>query len=203
MIPLLGLAVFSGFSVNLLFQFALGLLGASSNASGKTETGRRLPLVQTGILFLSSLLLWVFFSYLIPGSLKGFAEFFLFFPLAALLCMGMELLGERLLAKTFPSKAWTRKVYSAFTAYEGLVPASLIITFLAANNFASAFVLTLFFAAGNLVAILILDEIRRRSTLEWVPRHLRGSPLVLVTTGLLSLISVSVAGICFRMLEIF
>lgn len=203
MFPLVGLAIFSGFSLNLLFQFALGTQGAAGNISQKTENGRRLPLSQTGILFLSPLLLWLFFSHLIPGFLQGFAEFFLFFPLSALLCMGLELLGERILAKTSPSRKGMLKVYSAFTAYEGLVPASLIITFLAANNFSSAFVLVLFFAAGNLTAMLIIDEIRRRSTLEWVPHHLRGGPLVLITMGLLSLISVSVAGICFRMLEIF
>jgi electron transport complex protein RnfA len=117
--------------------------------------------------------------------------------------MGFEFLGERIFLRFFPSHGGMKKVYSAFTAYEGLVPASLIITFLVAANFKSALVLTLFFAIGNLVAIIILDEIRRRSTLEWVPHYLKGSPLILISMGLLSLISVSVAGICFRILEIF
>jgi len=203
MISLVGLAVFSGFSLNLLLQFALGAAGVAGDVVGKTETRRRFPIIQTGILFFSSLSLWFFFTHLVPNFLKGFAEFFLFFPLSALLCMGLELLVKRVFSKALPSNKGMLKVYSAFTAYEGLVPASLIITFLAAKNFTSAIVLSLFFAVGNLVAILILDEIRRRSTLEWVPHHLRGSPLMLISMGLLSLISVSIAGICFRMLEIF
>ena len=95
------------------------------------------------------------------------------------------------------------KVFSAYTAYDGLVPASFMITFALAENFAGAVVLSLFFALANLAAMLILNEIRRRSALEWVPRCLRGSPLILISMGLLSLLSASAAGICFKILEVF
>ena len=200
---LVGLAVFSGLSLNLLLQFALGTAGVAGDNTYKTETRRKLPFIQLCILFFASLFLWIFFTYLMPNYWKGFSEFFLFFPLSALFCIGFERLGEKLLLKAIPSRSETKKTFSAFTAYEGLVPASLMITFLVANNFKSAFVLTLFFAVGNMTAMLILNEIRRRSTLERVPQHLRGSPLILISMGLLSLISVSVAGICFRILEIF
>jgi len=200
---LLGFAVFAGLSLNLLLQFALGTAGAAGDIGYKTEARKRIPYIQLSILFLSPFFLWVFFAYLIPNQWKGFSEFFLFFPLSALLCIGFELLGKKILAKAFQSSMEIKKVFSAFTAYEGLVPASLIITFLVANNAISAFVLTLFFAVGNMTAMLILNEIRRRSTLERVPHYLRGSPLILISMGLLSLISISVAGICFRILEIF
>jgi electron transport complex protein RnfA len=203
MISLIGMAVFSGFSLNLLLQFALGAKGATGENFRKTDVRRELPLMQMGILFLSSFVLWVFFNYLVPDYWKGFSVFFLFFPLSALACMGLELLAEHIFPQLFPPSSEKKRTFSAFTAYEGLVPASLMITSLVAGNFGNAFTLTLFFAIGNLTAMLILNEIRRRSNLEWIPRYLRGSPLILISMGLLSLISVSVAGICFKILEFF
>ena len=208
MISLAALAVFSGLSLNLLLQFALGTASVAGDSFHKKKAGRELPLVQLGFLFISALFLWVFFNYIVPAYWRGFSEFFLFFPLSALVCMGLELLEERILPQVFPQifpnpGTKINKVFSAFTAYDGLVPASLMITTFVAGNFADAFILTLFFALGNLTAMLILDEIRRKSALEWMPRYLRGSPLILISMGLLSLISVSVAGICFKILEVF
>lgn len=210
MIPLAGLAVFSGLSLNLLLQFALGTTGVASDSSHKKDPGRRLPLEQFGILFVSVLFLWILFNYMVPAYWRGFSEYFLYFPLSALVCMGFELLCERILPRLLPQnsadknpKPGEKKIFSAISAYDGLVPASLMITSFVADSFTGAFVLALFFAAGNLAAMLILNEIRRRSALEWVPRYLRGSPLILVSMGLLSLISASAAGICLKILEIF
>ena len=131
---------------------------------------------------------------------------FLFFPLSALTCIGLESLSENFFARVLP-KAETPfrpvKAFSAFTAYDGLVPAALIITFALAGTFPGAVVLALFFAIGNFMAILILNQVRRRATLERVPRCMRGAPLILVSMGLLALISASAAGISFRILEAF
>jgi electron transport complex protein RnfA len=96
-----------------------------------------------------------------------------------------------------------QKVFSAFTAYDGIVPVSLVITLILAANFREAFVLVLFFVLGNVTAMLILFEIRRRSEMELVPRYLRGSPLIFISMGLLSLISASAAGLCLKILEVF
>ena len=199
MIYLVAMAVFSGLSLNLLLQFALGIAGSAGDVFPKGETKRQLPLFQFGAMFLSVLFLWVFFTHLLPSFLRGFSEYFLLFPFSALVSIGLERLGERIV----PKLGNIRKDFSALTAYEGLVPISLFITLALADSFAAALVLSLFFVFGNMVAMLILNEIRRRSALEWVPSYLRGSPLILISTGLLSLISVAVAGICFRMLDIF
>jgi len=199
MIQLATLAVFSGLSLNLLLQFALGAAGAAGDTFPKGETRRRLPYFQLGVLFVSVLFLWIIFTYVFPPSWKGFSEYFLFFPLSALICIGLELLRERI----FPKFGPVTRVFSAFTAYDGLAPVSLIITFAVAANFAGAFVLVLFFVIGNMAAMLALNEIRRGSTLEWVPRFIRGSPLILISMGLLSLISVSAAVVCFKILEVF
>ena len=206
MTHLAALAVFSGLSFNVLLQFALGIIGIAGGGSAEGEP-RKIPLFQLAALFISVVFLWIFFSYLLPPPWRGFSEYFLYFPLSALACMGIELLRERILPRVFPqiigSPQEIEKVFSAYTGYEGLVPVSLIITLMLAGSFPSALVLALFFALGNLVAMLILYEIRRRSTLEWLPRYLRGSPLILISLGLLSFVSSYVAGIFFRILGNF
>ena len=199
MIYLAALAVFSGLSLNLLLQLALGMVGIARDVLPKGETRRKLPLFQLGILFAAVLFLWVFFTYIVPPFWRGFSEYFLFFPLSAFICMGLEALKERM----FPKAGSMKKVFPALTAYDGLVPAAFILTYALAGNFAGAVVLALFFVLGSLAAMLILNEIRRRSTLEWVPKYLRGSPLIFISMGLLSLIFGTVAGICFKILEIF
>ena len=207
MIPLASLAVFSGLSVNLLLQYVIGISGAAGDGLPRGETKRRIPCFQFAVLFMSVLFLWAFFTFIMPPAWRGFAEYFLFFPLSALTCMGLEYLCNMIYQKILPKKNARYGdflvLYAANTAYDGLALISLVITFSLAINFTGAVVLTLFFILGNMIAMVILNEIRRRSVLEWVPRYLRGSPLILISMGLLSLISVYIAGICFRILEIF
>ena len=204
---LANIAIFSSISLNLLLQFGLGTTGAAGDTGYKTEAKREIPFTQFFILFVSVLFLWMFFNYLAPASLRSFPEYFLFFPFSSLMCMGLEFLGERVFPKLLPGFfshfKGIRKTFNAFTAYEGLVPASLMIAFAIAGSFAGAFILALFFAIGNILATVILNEIRRRATLESVPRYLRGSPLILVSMGLLSLVSASAAGVFFKILEVF
>jgi electron transport complex protein RnfA len=203
MINIAGLAVFSGLSLNLLLQFALGTAGAAGDTGHKTNAKRELPLIQFCIFFISTLVLWVFFKYLLPDFWRIFSECFLFFPLSAIVCMGLELFVERGLPRIFPKFTGLRKSFSAITAYDGLIPASLIITFIVAETFTDVLVIALSFALGSLAAMLTLNEISRRSTLEWVPKYLRGTPLILISMGFLSLISIFAAGIFFRILEVF
>jgi len=203
MVYIAGLAVFSGLSLNLLLQFALGTVGAAADIGHKKNAKRELPLIQFCILFVSIIILWVFFKYILPGFWRGFSEYFLFYPLSALVCMGLELFVERVLPRVFSKLKGMRKTFSVITAYEGLVPASLIIAFIAAEAFTDVLVIALFFVLGNLTAMLTLNEIARRSSLERVPKFMRGTPLILVSMGLLSLISTFAAGIFFKILEVF
>jgi electron transport complex protein RnfA len=205
MTSLLGLAVFSGLSLNLLLQFALGTVGVIRENGGVVETDGEIPLVQLGILLLSVIFLWVFSRLALPDFVRGFSEIFLYFPFSALVCAGFELLFDKLFPRFFPLSfqkfAGKKKVFSAVTAYEGLVPASLMVTSIVAGSFIDTLIMALFFTLGNLMAMIIINEIRRRSTLEWIPKYLRGSPLILVTMGLLSLIFAAAAGMCFNILE--
>jgi len=205
MVYIAGLAVFSGLSLNLLLQFALGTAGAAADTGYKKNVKRELPLIQFCILFISMIFLWIFFKFFLPAFWRGFSEFFLFFPLSALVCMGLERLVERILPRIFSKfkGRGIRKSFSSITAYDGLIPASLIIAFIAAEAFTDVLVIALFFVLGNLTAMLTLNEIARRSSLERVPKYLRGTPLILVSMGLLSLISTFAAGIFFKILEVF
>jgi electron transport complex protein RnfA len=187
------LAVFAGLSCNMILHFALGAAGLAADRPG---TEKILPsAVQMGVLFLSVLLLWIVF-YILPSFPGGFPEYFLFFPLSALACLGLE----KGIFRLFPKAAEGERLFSAFTAYDGLASLALFLTYNLALGLAEALVLSFFFALGNLTVVLILGEIRRRSVLEWTPRRLRGSPLMLISMGLLSLIFSAAAGICFTLL---
>ena len=192
-ISLAALAVFSGISLNLLLSFAIG----AAKAAGETESKKTIPIFQLGIMFIAILFLWFLFTAIIPPQWRFFGAYFLFFPFSALVCMVLEGIAARFF------KGFKSKVFTAFTGYDALVPVSLLITLSLAADFLQAFVLTLFFVLGNMIAMIILNEVRRRSRLEKVPEYLRGSPLLLISMGLLSLITGTTAVICFRILEMF
>ena len=184
---LAGLAVFSGLSLNLVLQFALG-----SGPAGKT---RKVPLYQIACLFLSVILLWIIYARILKFVSWELMAFFLLFPLSALVCYGFEFLEKFL----FPDREPVR-LFSSITAYEGLVPASLILTINIAVTLSDALILSLFFAAGSLLAVVFMKEIRRRASLEEVPENLRGMPLAFISMGLLSLVFSAAALICYRVL---
>jgi electron transport complex protein RnfA len=177
-VQLAALAVFSSLSMNLLLRCGLGMRRAAQDG------GKPLPFAQMGLLVLAVLVLWVFFSHL-PAL--GFFTYPLLFPLSSLVYAGLEGLFFRLaLKRAFPRP-------QTYLFCDGLTAAALFLTLHLASGFAEAAVLALGFALGLLLSLLILAEIRRRSRMEAVPRFLRGSPLTLISMGLLSLIFSSAA----------
>ena len=187
---LVALAVFSGLSLNLILQFALGARPAGE--------GNGLPFSQIIGLFVSVLFLWLIYTYVLNFFTWELMVFFLLFPLSILTCLGFESLEKRF----FP-KFGKIRVFSPLSAYEGLIPASLFLTLNIALNFLDAFILSLFFAIGCLMAIFLLKEVKRRSTLEEIPEWIKGVPLAFVSMGLLSMIFGSIAWICYRILNYF
>ena len=187
---LFGLAVFAGLSANLILQFALG--------AGRLGKEMELPLFQIIGLFVSVLFLWIIYTYILNFLPWEFLGFFLLFPLSVLACLGFESLEKRI----FPQKERIR-LFSALTAYEGLVPASLFLTVILAINFLDALILSFFFAVGCLLGVFIIKEISHRADLEKIPNSLRGVPLTLISMGLLSMIFSSAAWICYKVLESF
>jgi electron transport complex protein RnfA len=193
---LIFLAVFSGLSSNLVLQFGLGMGGISAK---RDKGGGPLFPFQLGLLFAAVLLLWAFFIYIVSPLGLGLFEYVLLFPLSAVVCIGLELLTLRLFPRLFSPPP----LFNPVSAYEGLAVVSLLLTLHLAVSFVEAAVLSLGFSLGIFLSILILNEIRRRSVMEMVPDFLRGSPLVLISMGLLSLIFSSLTGIFLKILCVF
>jgi electron transport complex protein RnfA len=185
---LVSLGLLSGLSLNLLLQFGIGMGGVVAEREG----GTAVPAVQIGILFVSVLVLWLFLSF-VP-SLPGFYQYVLLFPLSVILFCGLESLVSLGTGKPVGG------IFDPVTAYDGLGAAALFITMNTASRFVEAAVLSAGFSLGLFFSLLILKEIRRRSQMEAVPRFLRGGPLILVSMGLLSLVSGACAVIFFRVL---
>jgi electron transport complex protein RnfA len=214
------LAVFSGLSLNLILQFGLGINAVTGEGAAEGKGDGDFSLPKWGMLFLSTLILWFVFSYIFISPAFGFLESFLLFPasVAVTLSLGSFLpyvFRSGRLFKFFPpdfrklflelknfnlAKAGHEKFLSL---YNGLVLAALFLTLRLALSFLEALVLILGFFLGCIAAALILREIRKRSSLEAVPRILRGSPLTLISMGLLSLIFSSVSAILLRVLGVF
>jgi electron transport complex protein RnfA len=185
---IVSLGLLSGLSLNLLLQCGIGMGGIVAERERETF----IPCIQIGILFVTVLVLWMFFSF-IP-SLPGFYEYILLFPLSIIFFCILELLVSTGTGKP------VRGLFDPVTAYDGLGAAALFITMNTASRLVEAAAMSAGFSLGLLLSLLILREIRRRSQMEAVPRFLRGSPLVLVSMGLLSLVSGASAAIFFRVL---
>jgi electron transport complex protein RnfA len=189
------LGIISGLSFNLILQFGLGIQHIGFDDEDQ-ERFYELPLVQGGILFLSVPLLWVFFMYMVVPLSLGFLEYMLLFPLSVLVCMGLETAAHYFFPKELPKA----KAFTPRSAYNGLIPAALLMSLCAASSLAEVIFLSLGFCGGVLLAILILREIQRGSSLEAVPAFLRGLPLTLISMGLLSLIFSAIGVILIKFL---
>ncbi|MDR0877797.1 MAG: hypothetical protein LBN21_07065 [Treponema sp.] len=187
---LAALAVFSSLSLNLALQCALGMRLIAAPAEGEDYP----PLLQALLLFSSVLLLWIIFTYVLSPIISGALIYIFIFPLSALVFSCLEFFVLRvLLKKPIPAQS--------LVFCDALAGAALFVSLNLARGFIDALVLSAAFAAGVLLARLILCEVRRRSTLEKVPHYLRGSPLILISMGLLSLIFSSAAAVLYRVIN--
>ncbi|MDR1301708.1 MAG: hypothetical protein LBK43_04460 [Treponema sp.] len=192
---MLGLLIFSGFTLNLILHGALGI----GNIVEAQEQSRPIPWFQLGVLFVSVFLLWMLASYGLVFLAFGFLEYALLFPLSALFCMGLEAVGARL----FPSLVPEYRLFSAATAYDGLALSSLMLCLHIARTVMEAFILSLGFALGTWLSLFLLTEIHKRSSLELVPPFMQGRPLMLISIGFLSLLFTALGFTFFNALGTF
>jgi electron transport complex protein RnfA len=195
MTALVSLAVFSGLSLNLILQFGLGI----RNLGSEQPVFSPFTLFQWLILFLSVYILWLFFFYALSPLGLGILEPFLLFPLSSLVCVCLEMVFSH----AFPRKKPELKLFNPLSSYNGLALCSLMLTLRLALSPVEALVLSMGFALGALFAVLILNEIRKRSFLEILPASLRGTPLIFISMGLLSLIFSAAAAIFLSALGVF
>lgn len=186
--PLALFAVFASLSMNLILQCGLGARGITiSQGAGKPP-----PWVKLGVLLVTVVLLWLVFAYVIFSLPLGLFAYVLIFPLSSLVYFGLEYLTCRFgLQKS-------ADVDGPVNFHDGLAAAALFMTLHIAGGLVEALTLAFGFTVGILLAFVILGEIRRRSTLEGAPNSLRGTPLALISMGLLSLIFSSAALLFFR-----
>ncbi|MDR1466245.1 MAG: hypothetical protein LBI40_01290 [Treponema sp.] len=187
------LAVSASLAFNLIIQFGLGVY----ELTGKKATP--LPFMQVGILFVSVWFLWAVFTYALIPLFSIFFGYILFFPFCSVACTGLENLAYRLRQDIFPKMEMV-KVFSPLSAYDGIAVVALVLTIHIAGTFLEAFVVSLSFAAGILFSILILNEIRKKASMEAAPVFLQGKPLMLISMGFLSLIFTSSAMLLFNAL---
>lgn len=179
MIQLLGLGLFAGLALNALLQFGMGLRALIAVQS----SGLRAAAVPSLSIFASGTLAWALFAYLLSPLSLGLLEPLVLYPAVVTLCM--------LLIKGLGSEDEGQGFYA--DAGASLVAAFLVLRL--AVRFLEALFLSAGMAFGFFAALWILTEIRRRSSGESVPRFLKGTPLVLVSAGLLSLITFAVSAV--------
>ena len=183
--------IYSGFTMNLVLQCALGIKGV---AESKVPINS-LTVIKSFLIFISVILLWLFFSMFISSLISGIFIFILIFPVSAVVYNSFEYLVFKFLLKKDTQDE------SIITFPSGITAAAVFISVILAGNFLEALVLSFGFSSGIFLVNLIIREIRRRAALEAVPVFLRGKPLVLAAMGLLSLIFTSVSLLIFRMID--
>jgi electron transport complex protein RnfA len=195
---LAALGVFAALACNLILHFGLGIRALTvekkDNKIDRAFCATRL--FEGGTIFLSVLVLWVVFTYLLGPLGLGFFRFILIFPLSVPVCAGFETLLKRFV----PRKWGWSPVFGTISAYEGLIPTALFLALHTATNTLEAAALAFFFALGILFPAFVLEEIRRRAGFEAVPRFLRGRPLSILALGIMSLVFASVAALFFNAL---
>jgi electron transport complex protein RnfA len=174
------LILFSSCSVNLVFQYGLGLRGISRRTGGE---GKSFPWYSVLFLFISVIFLWIFYTLILSVFSPGMFGYILLFPLSALMPRAVE----KVLAGPLRLPREEEGVYRP-RAYEEFCSAASLITIHLASSFAEALALALGFSLGVLFSLALIREVGRRSSIEQVNRFLRGNALTLVSLGLASLI---------------
>ena len=192
---LMALVVFSGLSANLILQCGLCLKEiVLDEEPGKKERFKRL-----GIIYISVIALWLFFSFIRTVLPPGHFEYMLLFPVSCLFIFSLDYLYRRYIMRETGGKADDRGKQIFREA--GLTAAMVFIMLNVAGRIIEAAVVSLGFTLGIIIAFLIIGEVRRRSAIEAVPRFIRGKPLAMIIMGLLSLVFWSVAAMFFKVLE--
>ena len=185
------LLIFSGFTMNIVLQCALGIKGV---AESKIPVNR-LTLIKSSLIFFSIIILWFLFSRVISSFISGIFIYVLLFPVSAIVYDSLEhFVFTFLLKKDIQDE-------SIINFPGGITSAAVFISINIAGSFLETVVLAFGFTSGIFLVNLIIREIRKRAALEAVPVFMRGKPLVLAAMGLLSLIFTTASLLIFRMID--
>jgi electron transport complex protein RnfA len=195
MIRLAALGICASLAMNLMVQFGLGL-GLLAGGGEDRPPAPRFP--WAAAFFISLFFLWLFFTYALTPLGLGFYWYLLLYPLSAAAVRGFEMLGSWGGPKFFP-RAFRQFPLLKPPGWTEFLCLGLLISLHLALSPLEALFLAFCFTLGLLFSLTVLQEILRRSRFEAVPPFLRGSPLALISLGLLSLIFSSVSIVFFNL----
>jgi electron transport complex protein RnfA len=179
------LAVFSGFSFNLVLKFGLGVKEIFENREHPISG----CLFQWLIMFIAVFVSWLIFTFILSPLTLGFFEYFLLLPLTVFLTVSLE----NVLFMLFPGNLAQNKGFSAYSSYSGLALTSLILTLRLADTTSDALILSFGFSSGVFFSIVLLRMIKVRTKNEKIMPLFSGQPLMLTSMALLSLVFSSIA----------
>jgi len=185
------LLIYSAFTINLVLQCGIGIRGI---AESKREFFLS-SLIKLGLIFLSVIFLWFFFSKALSAIIPGLLLYILLFPVSAILYDGLEFLIFRYIFKK------DAKDESIINFPGGITAVSVFVCINAADSFLETAVLSFGFTFGIFLINLITREVRKRAALEAVPVFLQGKPLILITMGILSMVFSTASILLFRMIN--
>jgi len=175
--------------MNIVLQNAVGVREfASCEDAGIKNTA-----VKLLIIFIVINILWVFFARILPLIFSGPYCYVLLFPVSVIVYNCAEYLTFKNICK---SGAEFKQSSSS-----GVAAAALFICLDLSNSFLENMVLSFGFTAGIFLVYLILLKIKKRASLETVPRFFRGNPLTIISMGLLSLVFSTASQLIFRMVR--
>jgi electron transport complex protein RnfA len=187
------LIIFTGFSANVLLQFGFGLQDITKLKEHKSKYS----LYQSVLLFLSVILIWLIFTFILFPLRLGFMETLLLLPLSILLPALVEKGIVRISSK------WKNPLQVRLVSiYNGLVFGAAFFVQRTAESFLDAVIMAAGFSAGYMLSMTIIMEIHKKSSIEAVPKALKGTPLILISLGLLSLVC-STAAIFLQIMNAF
>jgi electron transport complex protein RnfA len=179
------LAVFSVFSFNLVLKLGLGVREIFENRN----EGAASCLPQWSVMFVTTFLLWLIFTFILSPLSLGFFEYFLLFPLTVFLALKLESLLSLLTSGRFEKN----RAFFAYSSYGGLIVAALILTLRFADTVVDALILSFCLPFGAFLTKILLRMIRFRSKTENIFTVFKGQPFLLVSMALLSLVFSSIA----------
>jgi len=178
----LALCFFAALSLNLFFNFALG--------AKEILRRKQIPSLHLSypwlIVFVSTVFLWIFFARVLRFS-GGLLDFLLLLPFSAVASSVLEKFFFYVVSQ-YKDPGANPGLFAAGSAYTEVTAVSALLTLRFALSFADAVLLALAFSGGGLSAFLIIREISKRSSIETIPYGLRGTPVLLVSMGILSLV---------------
>jgi len=178
----LALCFFAALSLNLVLNFALG--------AREILRQKQISVLHFSypwiIVFVSTVFLWIFFARILQFA-GGIFEFLLLLPFSAMAGFTLEKVFFYF-ALQYKDLGANPRLFAAGSPYHELTAAAALLTLRFALSFADALLLSLTFSVGGFTAFLIIKEISKRSSIETIPYGLRGTPVFLVSMGILSLV---------------